>query len=96
MLQEVLGITNRLITFDTKWTAEKILLIQFLVAAGTYLPSRCLATIGYIDRPTDFPLIRHKQHKKIRFQQCFIVACVLVSVIKYLQNRCLAPDKHTD
>jgi hypothetical protein len=31
---------------------------QFIVAAGTLFPSRCLATIeGYTDRLTDSPLI---------------------------------------
>jgi hypothetical protein len=38
---------------------------QFLVVAGTPLPSRCLATIGgYIDRPTDSPLIRYGLNRK--------------------------------
>jgi hypothetical protein len=47
---------------------------QFLVAAGTCLSSRCLATIGgYTDRLTGSPLIRHGPHRKWHLQQ-FVVA----------------------
>jgi hypothetical protein len=51
-IQEVLERTNRLLSFDTTWTAQKttsptvLLLLRVFVAAVTFLPIRCLATIG--------------------------------------------------
>jgi hypothetical protein len=46
------------------------------LAAGTCLPSRCLATIGgFTSRPTDSTLIRHGPYRKRRVQQ-FIHCCV--------------------
>jgi hypothetical protein len=38
--------------------------LQFFAAAGMCLPSRCLATIWGIHRPTESPLIRHGLHRK--------------------------------
>jgi hypothetical protein len=58
---------------------KKRRLQQFLVAAGTCLPSRCLLKIeGYTHRPIDFPLIRHGPHRKWRGQQLFyFCVCIL-------------------
>jgi hypothetical protein len=51
---------------------------QFFVAAGTCLPSRCLATIrGQADRRTDSPLIRYGPYSKRRVQQLFYY-CVYI------------------
>jgi hypothetical protein len=58
MKQEVLGRTNRLLSFDTTQTANKTtrprinLLLRVFVAAGTRFQSRCLATIGGIQIQT--------------------------------------------
>jgi hypothetical protein len=54
--QEVLGRTNRLLSFRrhglhrNKTRPAILLLLHIFVAAGTCLPSRCLATIGGIHR----------------------------------------------
>jgi hypothetical protein len=58
---------------------------QFFVAAGKYLPSCYLATIGeYTSRPTESPSIRHESHRKRRVQQLFVAAGTC------LPSRCLA------
>jgi hypothetical protein len=44
--REVVGTTNRPLSFDTTQTYRKRRLQQFFVAAGKCLPSRCLATAG--------------------------------------------------
>jgi hypothetical protein len=49
--QEVLGRTNRRLSFDTAWTRP---LQQLFLAARMSLPSSYLVTIGgYTDRPTE-------------------------------------------
>jgi hypothetical protein len=48
------------------------MLQQFLVAAGTSLPSCCLATIrGYTNTPIDSALIRHGSRRKRHIRQFF-------------------------
>jgi hypothetical protein len=44
---------------------------QFFVAARTCLPSRYLAAIGEIHRPTDSPFTRHGPFRKSNIQQLF-------------------------
>jgi hypothetical protein len=73
--------TDRL-CFDATWTAQKttrpiiLPLLRVFVAAGTFFPNRCIATIGlYTDGPTDSALIRHRPHRKRRVQQ-FFCCCV--------------------
>jgi hypothetical protein len=49
---EVLGRTNHLLSSESTWTSYKtrgptiLLLLRVFVAAASFLPSRCLATIG--------------------------------------------------
>jgi hypothetical protein len=53
-----------------KWCLQ-----QFFIAAGTRLPSHCLATIaGYRDKHTDSPLIWHGPRRK-RWVQQFFYCC---------------------
>jgi hypothetical protein len=50
---------------------------QFFFAAGTSLPSRCLATLeGYTDRPTDSPLIDTNRIENDASNNSSIVACI--------------------
>jgi hypothetical protein len=50
---------------------------QFVVAAGTSLPSCYLATIGgYTNRPTDWPLMRCGLRRKWYVQQFSIITCI--------------------
>jgi hypothetical protein len=60
---------------------------QFFMAAGTCLPSRCLATIGeYTVRPTDFPLIRHGPYRTRCLQQYFYFCLYSVSAVPLPSN----------
>jgi hypothetical protein len=56
--QEILGRNNRLLSFDTTWTAvatrATVLLLHVFLVAGTCLRSRCPVTLrGYMCRQTD-------------------------------------------
>jgi hypothetical protein len=44
----------------------------------------------YTDRPTDSPLIRSGQHKKIRRPTIILLLCVFIIAVMSLQSRCLA------
>jgi hypothetical protein len=73
---QVLGRTNRLLSFDTKRTAQKVTPPIIFIAAGMFLPSCYLATIGgHTERPIVSPSIRHRPHRKSRIQQ-FFYCCV--------------------
>jgi hypothetical protein len=60
--QEVMGRSSGQISFDTTYIARKttrptiILLLRVFVAAGTCLPSCCLARIGWVHIQTHRPM----------------------------------------
>jgi hypothetical protein len=61
--RHVLGITNRPLCFDTTWTHRKRLVQQLyccvaFVAAVTFLPSRCLARIGWFSPSRCLAMVR--------------------------------------
>jgi hypothetical protein len=68
--QQVLGKTNRRLSFDTTRTAKKKRLEQFFVTAG----ERLFWNTGGTYRPTDLPLLGHGPQIKRRLQQFFDAA----------------------
>jgi hypothetical protein len=93
--QDQLGRTSRIFSFDTMRTAYKTTLQQFLSAPGKPLPSCYLATTeGYRDRPTDFHLIRHGQHRNWRVQQFFY--CCVYSLSRERVYQAAASQRYTD
>jgi hypothetical protein len=73
--EEVLGRTDRLLSFDRHGLIGNDASSNSSFAAEACLPSHCLATIGGIHSPSD-ALIRHGPHRK-RVQQ-FFCCCVCI------------------
>jgi hypothetical protein len=75
IIQDVLGRTNRLLSFDTTRTAQKTT-PPILRCRGNVFTGLLPRTIGgYTDRPTDSPLITHGPHRKWCVQQ-FFYCCI--------------------
>jgi hypothetical protein len=83
--QEVLGRTNRLLSFDTMRTAEKTTSPTILFAAGTSLPSSYLLIIG--------GPIWTQRHKSLTI---LLLLLVFIAAGTCLPNRCLSSKKGID
>jgi hypothetical protein len=87
--QEVLGRTDRLLSFDMTRIAYKTKLPTIHRCWGNVFTKLQPSNDRGIHRPTYSPLIRSGPHRKIRVQQ-FFYGCVYVAAGTCLPSRCLA------
>jgi hypothetical protein len=84
------GRTNHLLFFNTIDYIEKDACNNSWFAAVTSIPNCYRATIGwYAYGSTEFPLMRHRPHRKRRVQR-FIYCCLYSFCWTCLHSRCLA------